>query len=130
MKDKLFKKLLALYYILRDRSKYKHYLVYTITCNELDLENPTIYDVDIICKKMNEFHVLYNEMEDKELKTIKFKKIVYDREDVKIYQRHIENFRKNALQPKLTMQDCALQFYLMSTAPLYKLVWEVIKDKC
>ena len=68
-------------------------------------------------------------MEDKDLKTIKFKKVIYDREDVKLYQGHIENFR-NALQPKLTMQDCALQLYLMSTMPLYKLVWEVIKDKC
>lgn len=128
MKDKFFKKLLAIYYIFRDRSKYKHYLVYTITCNELDLENPTIYDVDIICKKMNEFHVLYNEMEDKDLKTIKFKKVIYDREDVKLYQSCVENFRN--MNPKLTMQDCALQFYLMSTMPLYKLVWEIIKDKC
>jgi hypothetical protein len=129
MKDKFFKKLLAIYYIIRDRSKYKHYLVYTLTCDELELENPTIYDVDRICEKMNEFHKLYDETENKILKTIKFKNIVYDREDIKLYQGHIENF-KNALQPKLTMQDCSLQLYLMSTTPLYKLVWEVIKDKC
>lgn len=128
MKDKFFKKLLAIYYIIRDRSKYKHYLVYTLTCDELELENPTIYDVDQICEKMNEFHKLYDEMEDKDLKTIKFKKIVYDREDVKLYQGHIENFRN--MCSKLTMKDCALQLYLMSTMPLYKLVWEVIKDKC
>jgi hypothetical protein len=128
MKDKIFKKLLAIYYIIRDRSKYKHYLVYAMSCDELGLENPTIYDVDRICEKMNEFHKLYDEMEDKNLKTIKFKTIVYDREDVKLYQRCVENFRN--MSPKLTMQDCALQLYLMSTMPLYKLVWEVIKDKC
>jgi hypothetical protein len=128
MKNKFFKKLLATYYIFRDRSKYKHYLVYTMVCNELDLENPTIYDVDRICEKMNEFHKLYDEMEDKNLKTIKFKKVVYDREDVKLYQGHIENFRN--VHPKLTMQDCSLQLYLMSTMPLYKLIWEIIKDKC
>ena len=128
MRNNFFKKLLAIYYIFRDRSKYKHYLVYALSCNELDLENPTIYDVDQICKKMNEFHKLYDEMEDKDLKIIKFKKIIYDREDVKLYQGHIENFR-NALKPKLTMKYCALQCYLMATMPLYKLVWEVIKDK-
>jgi hypothetical protein len=77
---------------------------------------------------MNEFHKLYDEMEDKNLKTIKFKKVVYDREDVKLYQGHIENFRN--VHPKLTMQDCSLQLYLMSTMPLYKLIWEIIKDKC
>ena len=128
MKDKYFKKLLALYYIVRDKSKYKHYLVYTMSCNELDLENPTIYDVDNICNKMNKFHALYNEIEDKKLKTIKFKKIVYDREDVKLYQGHIENFRN--MCSKLTMKDCTVQLYLMSTIPLYKLIWEIIKDKC
>ena len=129
MKVKIFKKLLAIYYIVRDRSKYKHYLVYAMSCDELGLENPTIYDVDRICEKMNEFHKLYDEIEDKNLKIIRFKKIIYDREDVKLYQGHIENFR-NASQPKLTMKYCALQCYLMSTMPLYKLVWEIIKEKC
>ena len=128
MKNKFFKKLLATYYIFRDKSKYKHYLVYAMSCDELDLENPTIYDIDRICEKMNEFHKLYDEMEDKKLKIIKFKKIVYDREDVKLCQGHIENFRN--MHPKLTMKDTVLQLYIMSTTPLYKLIWEIIKDKC
>jgi hypothetical protein len=128
MENKFFKKILATYYIFRDKSKYKHYLVYAMSCDELDLENPTIYDVDKICEKMNEFHKLYDEMEDKKLKIIKFKKIVYDREDVKLYQGHIENFRN--MHPKLTMKDTVLQLYIMSTTPLYKLIWEIIKDKC
>ena len=41
MKNKFFKKLLALYYIFRDRSKYKHYLVYTITCNVYYIDKET-----------------------------------------------------------------------------------------
>ena len=99
-----------------------------MSCDALDLENPTIYDVDRICEKMNEFHKLYDEMKDKKLKIIKFKKITYDREDVKLYQGHIENFRN--MHPKLTMKDTVLQLYIMSTTPLYKLIWEIIKDQC
>ena len=119
------RKLKAIWYFIVQHRQYKHFFMYAMTCQSLKLPEPIIYDIDNICEKMN----MIVENIDKlpyNVQKMNFKNVVYDREDIKYYQRIVDSFRNNN-DKKLSIEETCIQFMIMAKMNMAQWIWYVLK---
>ena len=122
-----FKRLKAAYYAIKYHDKNKHLILYAITCAINNIEEPSIYDIDKITEQMN------NLVNDKDfnsnsyIEKLNLKNVEYTRDDVRIYQSIINDYRNIEQRP--SMDDCIIFLYHMVTTNRFKLIWEMFTAK-
>ena len=121
---KLFKKLKSCYYVWRSFDENHNLYLFVIACILLEIEKPTIYDIDKITEQMNLTANMFFKLSDmaefmRRLKSyFKNKQPEYDRDDVR---RYLEFYEKCFIDDDLSDVSSRLQISL--SYGKYKMCW-------
>ena len=123
MMKKIFEKLKSCYYVWKSFDENHNIYLFVIACTLLEIEKPTIYDIDKIAEQMNlTANMFFNLTEKAEfiqrIKTYFKNKPVYTRDDVR---RYLELYEKCFANEKRS--DVCSRLHISLVHGKYKMCW-------